>query len=678
MKAKCFFLFWGLFFVLNLIAQNSNPHVLNKTDSVRYYHYCINKAELCICDTNYSKSNKLYKKAFNYLRPFPIDLYNASLSAIYSDSFNLAIKYCKNLVRLGCDSLFFNQNPYDIIKRKKKLWNKFTDDYDIIRGEYLKTNNFKLRNTIIKLVENDQRNYCGLKELRQPEDSIFQILEEIILKHGYPDAYLIGITTDKDTFIEDYVNVLLRHYYQEYHSKLSPILFEELKKGKIKPVKFITNENFIYQPISFYGTGKFYELENGDYLYLDEFKNYTNIKKYNINRQKAMMFSYQDEIKKNIHRKNSKFRLLTTGFSKIKQNIPKNYTILKNNKEYYNFKIDYPSKKQKDSIAKYYKYINKAELRICDKQYEKALKKYITAFHFNKSPFPVDIYNTIITSIYLNDFDKAIYYSKELIKYGCTKKFFNQKVFSSLKKKKQFRTILMNDYDSLRNIYYENVNFALRNKVLDLYKQIDSLQNYRIYNKKPLKNQKEINLNIAHILLKYGYPDYKLLGVTINNDTIMRSVGGIFYNILGGVINKDNNSFLDFLKDQVYLGKLKPKAYMYLEEKKYEPLSRYEKYSVIMVKGYYYILDRSLWLGRIKKANKYRKKLFPFLETYEESVKKSIYYLKNSNLNKYLGIKSGKNKKEKRLKFILPMYVLTVDNSFDVEFEYKKVNLDDY
>jgi len=97
-----------------------------------------------------------------------------------------------------------------------------------------------------------------------------------------------------------------------------------------------------------------------------------------------------------------------------------------------------------------------------------------------------------------------------------------------------------------------------------------------------------------------------------------------------------------------------------------------------MVKGYYYILDRSLWLGRIKKANKYRKKLFPFLETYEESVKKSIYYLKNSNLNKYLGIKSGKNKKEKRLKFILPMYVLTVDNSFDVEFEYKKVNLDDY
>lgn len=68
-----------------LFAQNNNPS--------KYFDN-INKAELAIIDSNYSKACKYYKKAFNYLtEPFGNDLNNFLVCGLYTDD-SVALQMC--------------------------------------------------------------------------------------------------------------------------------------------------------------------------------------------------------------------------------------------------------------------------------------------------------------------------------------------------------------------------------------------------------------------------------------------------------------------------------------------------------------------------------------------------------------------------------------------------------
>jgi len=82
-------------FSFNSFAQKNNP---------RKYFNNINKAELAIIDSNYSKACSYYKKAFHYLNePYGKDLNNFLVCGIYTDD-SVALQMC---------SPFFIRRNYD-------------------------------------------------------------------------------------------------------------------------------------------------------------------------------------------------------------------------------------------------------------------------------------------------------------------------------------------------------------------------------------------------------------------------------------------------------------------------------------------------------------------------------------------------------------------------------------
>ncbi len=669
-----------LFFVTyNLLAQPNE--INNRKDSVEYYHFFINQAELSICDSNYIEANDFYKKAFMFSLPFPEDLYNASLSAIYSDKYKLAINYCKKLVALGVEKRFFNQIPYNLLKQNTDLWNKFISDYNGIRKNFEESVNWKLRREIESLVEKDQHNYCNIdKSLRTPEDSIFNILTDIIKNYGYPTAYLTGIETYNDTLITDHVDLLLRHYYQENNYILSPVLLKELYKGKISPVRFVTNEDFKYQPESFYGTAKLHKDNKGNYYFLDEFKNYEKIKKYNFNRQKVMMFSYQDEVKKFINKDKSKFRLKITGFFR-NSNVDKRYDYRKFIRgKNLDVNIKYPSKSKMDSITGYFTFINKAELFLCENKIDQASGYYSKAFQYSGYPFPNDLYNAALCLIELGKYDKAVDLCMKLVETGIDLEFFNKTVFKKLRNNPWIWKNFLTRYDISREIYKNKIDFKLRNQIKKLNKDFFKIEyNFEMDNKKKQKIKDSIYVEMKDILLKYGYPYYATTGIEMNKDTFITDNSLI--SIIRAYYNDGNFDLSGFLKDQVYFGKIKPNNYFKLEDIKYSPIEYYGS-NIRIVKGEYYELDTTLWKGKVLLFDKHRKILFPFAETYRETMKKNIYHLKNNDIFKYSN-GTVRLKKENRvidntMKYIIPVWGLEIDNSMDTEYKFIKINLDDY
>ena len=67
-----------------------------------------------------------------------------------------------------------------------------------------------------------------------------------------------------------------------------------------------------------------------------------------------------------------------------------------------------------NDVKKYYKYVNKAELAICDFQYEKAAQYYEKAFN-SHTPFTFDLHNAARLNIkFTKNFDIALQYAKIL------------------------------------------------------------------------------------------------------------------------------------------------------------------------------------------------------------------------------------------------------------------------
>ena len=306
------------------IKENNN--ILTKKDSIEKYHFYINKAELNICDSNYLQAIKLYETAFKYhYSPFPNDLYNAALVAIYLQNNNKAIDYCEALVKLGCDLKFFNQIPFNTLKSDKDVWNNFLIDYDSLRNIYYNSINQELKDKIHKLYIEDQKNYCSYKKfgipMQIPQDLNFKRFKDILKYFGFPNHDIVGLNIKNDTIISlGPQNILLRHYYQKGNYDLSEFLINELFNGKIKPIEFIVVEEFKYKPYSYFGTDLMFKSQENNYYIFDEFKQYLEIKKYNKNRKNFFMETYQDQLKKMIYKyietgNKTKFVFLIYGIS---------------------------------------------------------------------------------------------------------------------------------------------------------------------------------------------------------------------------------------------------------------------------------------------------------------------------------------------------------------------------
>ncbi|TAG42661.1 MAG: hypothetical protein EAZ31_05645 [Cytophagia bacterium] len=220
-----------------------------KVNFITEYYPFINKAEIYITKGKFENALEMYQKAFkNSTIGFRRDYENALYCALKIDKINIALEYAKQMAVKGSKLEYFKK-----IKHFEKLtasnnWIDFEENYD---KYYLKNINIKLRDTLIKMKERDQkyrlmegsyRKYH--KEIKEIDSLNYIGLVSLFNQYGYPTEDMIG-----GKHITD---VIIRHYYQNNptdttkHIFLNDIFNNALKEGKIHNENILTIFNNIH------------------------------------------------------------------------------------------------------------------------------------------------------------------------------------------------------------------------------------------------------------------------------------------------------------------------------------------------------------------------------------------------------------------------------------------------
>lgn len=215
------------------------------------------------------------------------------------------------------------------------------------------------------------------------------------------------------------------------------------------------------------------------------------------------------------------------------------------------------------NVEKYNKFIDSAELNILNKKYVEALGYYFEAENNIGIPMAFDMNNALITTVHLEDWDNAIYWSKKIISKGINPSFFEKKIFNKLKSTNEW-----GKFNKEINIYYENFE-KTKNKVL-----IDSL---RILNK--IDQQQyclipsgKIDLSdafsktvfidslLSRLIKNRGFPSEEKIGVSISNGNTIDPLP-IFFSLLRHSYQSNSNLLENDYKNAVEKGLLSQEVY---------------------------------------------------------------------------------------------------------------------
>jgi hypothetical protein len=217
------------------------------------YYKGINNAKILIGDNNIEESIKTYHSTFEKFDfVFARDCYNAiELSASANDSVKL--KYFINRgIKQG---LTFNQilNIKNVAEfRNFNFFQKITKEKDSLEKVYKNSINWKLRNEIVEMFEQDQeiraKYYDAIffkrKQIGREWESLnkrqVERLIEITKKYGFPGEKTIGIDTDQMHTKINNSNIsaampiiIFIHHYSQPNKTFSPLLLKEIKTGNI-------------------------------------------------------------------------------------------------------------------------------------------------------------------------------------------------------------------------------------------------------------------------------------------------------------------------------------------------------------------------------------------------------------------------------------------------------------
>lgn len=225
----------------------------SQTGNVRSYYQNVNKAELCIVDSNYTNALELYQTAFEQIEhPFAKDYYNALLCATFTAQNDLAFDYLYKLIHKGIEIDYFVDNDYLKPLQEDKEWKKF-EEYYINNKEQIDAGfNNELRVELEKIVEIDQKtNIERINDLENKQKAIaFDSVvlanavkyKEIIEEYGYPNEELLGIERPNASEVSW---VLGQHYFGILKNNnlvdtlnLLPLFTKALYSGQISSKSF--------------------------------------------------------------------------------------------------------------------------------------------------------------------------------------------------------------------------------------------------------------------------------------------------------------------------------------------------------------------------------------------------------------------------------------------------------
>lgn len=185
----------------------------NTTNAKGYisYHQEIIKAENHIQTGEYNTALILYNKTFNeYPHAFYKDLHNACVCACKTGQLKKATQFAEKLVLQGYVITDFNNSGFTPLRNDKKLWQKFEKKYALLRQQYDKSLNHKLRKKYYNLFVTDQKAAKPGNSLYSQDSAFYHQaieLSKLFQKHGFP-----VLDANKDT-LDIKIFVQLRHYF---------------------------------------------------------------------------------------------------------------------------------------------------------------------------------------------------------------------------------------------------------------------------------------------------------------------------------------------------------------------------------------------------------------------------------------------------------------------------------
>lgn len=280
-------------------------------------------------------------------------------------------------------------------------------------------------------------------------------------------------------------------------------------------------------------------------------------------------------------------------------------------------------------VNNYFVLINEAELSICKNDYAEASNNYKQAFKNLTSPFPKDIFNYIVLSIYEGNYSEAFNYSERLVKLGAELNFFDQVPLKNLKSDTLHWKKFCEDYPKFRKDYLQRINFLLKQELEELT-QADQ-ENYKYKSGKPSNSLTEDSIcnRLFQIITEFGYPNHDLIGLNIKNDTILQP---LIHEIILFHIFQTKNKNSHKVKDIIYDGVLNTKIEV---EKAMMLLDYYYNYSFYGTRILYnidnnlYIMFPDFELNNYDFNNLNRNKINA--ATIEEELQKVVYKRINSN-----------------------------------------------
>lgn len=219
-----------------LLIFSLQIHVAFCQNSYTKYFSYVNKAELALCDSNWSVSLYNYKKAFDQkkMESYSFDIHNAIVCSILLNKMKDANKFAKILILKGCDTVYFNKNCFAKL-RESKGWIKFIGNYSKQNYRHQK-NNIHLAAIVDSLYVIDQEKKESRKSFFVSNAKLLK--KEIELSH-YPSESVIGIRSENNRFI-DKAAFILFHYKSYYRNEIDidSLLFSRVKKGEMHPSYF--------------------------------------------------------------------------------------------------------------------------------------------------------------------------------------------------------------------------------------------------------------------------------------------------------------------------------------------------------------------------------------------------------------------------------------------------------
>ena len=244
----------ALFVATVCFAQSKTPKTPEKPNFLAY-HQTINQAELAIVEDDFKTGLQLYKAAFSKVaHPFAIDYDNALLCALDSDSLDFAVAMCRKLALKGVEWDYFNRKSLDKL-RESAQWQVFEAEFDGLNAIAKKRIDWKLRDKIAQMIEDDQkfRRMPGNPTMKEREanwkknfDTIQKIgqrnyafLDSLFRASGFPSEEQMGVSHPQESIVQMELSVLITHDIKDGRTAYIPYLEQSVLEGKMHPMVFV-------------------------------------------------------------------------------------------------------------------------------------------------------------------------------------------------------------------------------------------------------------------------------------------------------------------------------------------------------------------------------------------------------------------------------------------------------